>query len=149
MFHTVLIDNRGEIACRVIRTLKRLGIRSVAVYSEADRHSRHVLDAAAAICIVPPPAKQRYLNAEAVLDAALQSGAEAVHPGYGFLSENADFAQACADAGIVFVGPPADGWKSNPASVVIFRSMILNRVRASCPAWPWSPKSPSERFTSE
>src|SRR6188768_3140335 len=94
MFDTVLIANRGEIACRVIRTLKRLGIRSVAVYSEADRHSKHVLEADTAICIGPPPAKQSYLNAEAVLEAARRSGAQAVHPGYGFLSENTRFAEA-------------------------------------------------------
>lgn len=105
MFHTVLIANRGEIACRVIRTLKRLGVRSVAVYSEADRHSRHVLDADTAICIGPPPAKQSYLNADAVLAAARQSGAQAVHPGYGFLSENTRFAEAAEAAGIAFVGP--------------------------------------------
>jgi urea carboxylase len=105
MFDTVLIANRGEIACRVIRTLKRLGVRSVAVYSEADRHSRHVLDADAAVCIGPPPAKQSYLNADAVLEAARQSGAQAVHPGYGFLSENTRFAEAAEALGIAFVGP--------------------------------------------
>src|SRR6188768_3158216 len=105
MFDTVLIANRGEIACRVIRTLKRLGIRSVAVYSEADRHSKHVLEADTAICIGPPPAKQSYLNAEAVLEAARRSGAQAVHPGYGFLSENTRFAEAAEALGIAFVGP--------------------------------------------
>jgi urea carboxylase len=108
MFDTVLIANRGEIACRVIRTLKRLGIRSVAVYSEADRHSKHVLDADIAICIGPPPAKQSYLNADAVLEAARQSGAQAVHPGYGFLSENTRFAEAAEAAGIAFVGPTSE-----------------------------------------
>jgi urea carboxylase len=105
MFDTVLIANRGEIACRVIRTLKRLGIRSVAVYSEADRHSKHVLDADVAICVGPPAAKQSYLNAEAVLEAARTSGAQAVHPGYGFLSENTRFAEAAEAAGIAFIGP--------------------------------------------
>jgi urea carboxylase len=108
MFDTVLIANRGEIACRVIRTLKRLGIRSVAVYSEADRHSRHVLDADQAICVGPAPAKQSYLNAEAVLDAARRSGAKAVHPGYGFLSENTRFAEAAEAAGIAFIGPTSE-----------------------------------------
>jgi len=108
MFHTVLIANRGEIACRVIRTLKRLGVRSVAVYSEADRHSKHVLEADTAVCIGPPAAKQSYLNADAVLEAARQSGAQAVHPGYGFLSENTRFAEAAEAAGIAFVGPTSE-----------------------------------------
>jgi urea carboxylase len=108
MFKTVLIANRGEIACRVIHTLKKLGVRSVAVYSEADRHSRHVLDADTAICIGPAAAKQSYLNADAVLQAALQSGAEAIHPGYGFLSENTQFAEAAEAAGIAFIGPSSE-----------------------------------------
>src|SRR3954469_13656307 len=108
MFDTVLIANRGEIACRVIRTLKRLGIRSVAVYSEADRHSRHVLDADLAVCVGPAAAKQSYLNADAVLAAARQTGAQAVHPGYGFLSENTRFAEAAEAAGIAFVGPTSE-----------------------------------------
>jgi urea carboxylase len=108
MFDTVLIANRGEIACRIIRTLKRLGIRSVAVYSEADRHSKHVLDADVSICVGPAPAKQSYLNAEAVLDAGRQSGAQAVHPGYGFLSENTRFAEAAEAAGIAFIGPTSE-----------------------------------------
>ncbi|HYJ10480.1 MAG TPA: biotin carboxylase N-terminal domain-containing protein, partial [Polyangiaceae bacterium] len=108
MFHTVLIANRGEIACRVIRTLRRLDIRSVAIYSEADRHSRHVLDADAAVCVGPPPAKQSYLNVQAVLDAARASGAQAVHPGYGFLSENTRFAEAAEAAGIIFIGPTCE-----------------------------------------
>jgi urea carboxylase len=105
MFQTVLIANRGEIACRVIRTLKRLGIRSVAVYSEADRHARHVLDADVAVCVGPAPAKQSYLDARAVLEAARRTGAEAVHPGYGFLSENTQFAEAAEAHGIAFIGP--------------------------------------------
>ncbi len=105
MFDTVLIANRGEIACRITRTLKRLGIRSVAVYSEADRHSRHVLAADASVCIGEAPAKQSYLNAEAVLAAARATGAQAIHPGYGFLSENAGFAEAAEAAGIAFIGP--------------------------------------------
>jgi urea carboxylase len=108
MFKSVLIANRGEIACRVIRTLKRLGVRSVAIYSEADRHSRHVLDADTALCVGPAAAKQSYLDAEAVLRAAQQSGAEAVHPGYGFLSENTSFAEAAEGAGIAFVGPTSE-----------------------------------------
>ncbi len=106
MFHTLLIANRGEIACRVIRTARRMGIRTVAVYSEADAGAQHVLLADAAYPIGPAPARDSYLNAGRILDAAQQSGAQAVHPGYGFLSENAEFAEACAAAGVTFIGPP-------------------------------------------
>ncbi len=105
MFESVLIANRGEIACRVIRTLRRLGVRSIAVYSEADRNSRHVLEADRAVCIGPPPARDSYLNAGAVLDAARVTGAQAIHPGYGFLSENTDFAEAAERLGMRFIGP--------------------------------------------
>ncbi|WP_079417784.1 urea carboxylase [Thiomonas intermedia] len=105
MFDTVLIANRGAIACRIIRTLRRMGVRSVAVYSEADRDSAHVLLADTAVCIGPAPAAQSYLRADAILDAARQTGAQAVHPGYGFLSENPDFAEACEAGGIAFLGP--------------------------------------------
>ena len=107
MFRKVLIANRGAIACRIIRTLDRMGIASVAVYSEADRHSMHVMQAGEAVAIGPSPAAESYLKFNAILDAAKRTGAEAIHPGYGFLSENPDFADACEKAGIVFIGPKA------------------------------------------
>jgi acetyl-CoA carboxylase biotin carboxylase subunit len=106
MFRSLLIANRGEIARRVMRTAQRLGLRTVAVYSDADEHALHVAMADEAVRIGPPPARESYLKAPAILAAAKQTGAEAIHPGYGFLSENAEFAEACATAGIVFVGPP-------------------------------------------
>jgi 3-methylcrotonyl-CoA carboxylase alpha subunit len=105
VFAKLLIANRGEIACRVIATARRLGIRTVAVYSDADRDARHVMVACEARRIGPPAARESYLNSEAILAAAMASGAEAIHPGYGFLSENEAFARACKQAGIVFVGP--------------------------------------------
>jgi 3-methylcrotonyl-CoA carboxylase alpha subunit len=106
MFDKILIANRGEIACRVIKTARRLGIRTVAVYSEADAKARHVDLADEAYPIGPSPARQSYLVVENIIEAAKRSGAQAIHPGYGFLSENAGFAEACAEAGIVFIGPP-------------------------------------------
>ncbi|HTX48160.1 MAG TPA: biotin carboxylase N-terminal domain-containing protein [Caulobacteraceae bacterium] len=106
MIGSLLIANRGEIARRIIRTARRLGVRTVAVYSEADAGAPHVREADAAMLIGPPPARESYLRGEAILNAARQTGAEAIHPGYGFLSENADFAEAVTSAGLVWVGPP-------------------------------------------
>ncbi|HZP88021.1 MAG TPA: acetyl-CoA carboxylase biotin carboxylase subunit, partial [Burkholderiales bacterium] len=108
MFDKILIANRGEIAVRVARTCKRMGVRTVAVYSDADASAMHVAACDEAYRIGAPPARESYLNGARVIEIALRSGAQAIHPGYGFLSENADFAQACTDAGLRFIGPPAE-----------------------------------------
>src|SRR5687768_7259779 len=105
MFDKVLIANRGAIACRIIRTLRRMGVSPVAVYSDADRHAAHVAQADAAVRLGPPAAVESYLQQDAIIDAARRTGAQAIHPGYGFLSENAGFVEACERAGIVFLGP--------------------------------------------
>src|SRR4051812_28801787 len=108
MMKSLLIANRGEIACRVIRTARRLGIRTVAVYSDADAKALHVRMADEAVHIGPSPARESYLRGDKIIEAAKETGAEAIHPGYGFLSENADFAQAVIDAGLIWVGPKPD-----------------------------------------
>jgi 3-methylcrotonyl-CoA carboxylase alpha subunit len=108
MFTKILIANRGEIACRVINTCRKLGIRTVAVYSEADAGARHVRMADEAWCVGPAPSRESYLRSDKILEVAKASGAQAVHPGYGFLSENEGFANACAQVGIVFIGPPVE-----------------------------------------
>ena len=105
MFSKVLIANRGEIACRVIATCRRLGIATVAVYSQADAAARHVRLADEAVCVGPAAARDSYLRIPAIIQAALQRGAQAIHPGYGFLSENPQFAQDCQAAGLTFIGP--------------------------------------------
>ena len=108
MFSKILIANRGEIACRIMRTAQQLGVSTVAVYSDADRDALHVKMADEAIHIGPSPARESYLVAEKILAAAKKTGAEAIHPGYGFLSENAEFAAACAQQGMVFIGPSTE-----------------------------------------
>ena len=112
MFEKILIANRGEIACRVARAARALGVKTVAVYSDADAKALHVQACDEAVRLGPAPARESYLDAARVLAAAKQTGAQAIHPGYGFLSEQADFAQACADAGIVFVGPPPSAMRA-------------------------------------
>ena len=124
MFKRILIANRGEIACRIIRTARRMGIATVAVYSEADRDALHVEMADTAVAIGPPPAAQSYLSIEAIVAACRKSGAEAVHPGYGFLSEREAFPVALAEAGIVFIGP-------NPAAIAAMGDKIESKKVAA------------------
>ena len=127
-YQTVLVANRGEIAVRVMHTCRLLGITSVAVYSEADAEARHVREADVAVCIGPAEATKSYLNIEAIIDAARRTGAEAIHPGYGFLSENAVFARACEDAGIDFVGPSADVLEGSGDKLVVKRRVAAAGV---------------------
>src|ERR1700734_2046195 len=124
MFKRILIANRGEIACRIIKTARRMGIATVAVYSEADRNALHVEMADAAVLIGPPPAAQSYLVIDKIVTACKESGAEAVHPGYGFLSERAAFAEALAKAGIIFVGP-------NPKAIAAMGDKIESKKAAA------------------
>src|SRR5512134_2672403 len=106
MLQSLLIANRGEIACRIIRTAREMGIRTVAVYSDADRDALHVQSADEAVRLGPAPAAESYLNIDALMNAAHRTGIDAIHPGYGFLSQNAAFAAACSENGVTFIGPP-------------------------------------------
>jgi 3-methylcrotonyl-CoA carboxylase alpha subunit len=129
---SLLVANRGEIACRIFRTARQLGIRTVAVYSDADAHARHVREADEAVWIGPPPARDSYLDAARILAAARERAVEAIHPGYGFLAENAAFAAACTAAGFTFVGPPA-------ASIAAMGSKILAKTRMRAAGVPLLP----------
>lgn len=143
LFDRVLIANRGEIAVRIIRTLRRLGITSVAVHTASDAGARHVLEADLSHQV------PKYLDIEAIVDAALASGAQAVHPGYGFLAENAAFARRCAQAGLVFVGPPPEAVDAM-GDKIRAKATVSAAGCPSCPAGPnpetrWSPGASSPR----
>ena len=135
MFERVLIANRGEIAVRVIRACQELGVRAIAVYSDVDRDALHVRLADEAYCIGPAPARESYLNIEAILRVAREHGAQAIHPGYGFLSENAEFAAACDAAGVVFIGPPAEAIRTMGSKTAAKRA-VEERGVPTVPGYP-------------
>ena len=136
MFKKILIANRGEIALRIVRACKQMGILSVAVYSEADKDTLAVRLADQSICIGPAPAPKSYLNQEAIISAALISGAEAIHPGYGFLAENTAFSEAVTEAGLVFIGPTAKNIRQMGDKVEAKHQMLLAGVPGSEGALP-------------
>ena len=144
MFQKILIANRGEIACRVIRTAHRLGIRCVAVYSDADRDALHVALADEAYRLGPAPVAESYLRGERIIAIAQAAGAEAIHPGYGFLSENPEFAEACDAAGLVFIGPPAAAIRAMGLKDQAKRLMEAGG-RAGGAGLPWRRPGPGER----
>jgi len=144
MFDKVLIANRGEIALRILRACKQLGIRTVAVYSQADSDLKHVLLADEAVCIGPEPAVKSYLNIPAIISAAEVTDAEAIHPGYGFLAENADFAERVEQSGFVFVGPQAETIRLMGDKISAKRAMR----RAGVPTVPGSDGALPEDFES-
>lgn len=142
MFHKVLIANRGEIALRVIRACRELGLKTVAVYSQADANSLHVRFADEAVCIGPPPSRESYLNIPRIIGAAEVTGADAIHPGYGFLAENAQFAEICQDSGITFIGP-------SPEAIRVMGDKALARKRMAEAGVPVLPGSEEELSTED
>ena len=147
MITSLLIANRGEIACRIIRTARAMGVRTVAVYSDADAKALHVRQADEAVHIGPSPARESYLVGEKIIAAAKQTGAEAIHPGYGFLSENADFAQAVIDAGLIWVGPKPDSIRAMGLKDAAKERMIAADVPVT-PGYLGADQSP-ERLAAE
>lgn len=133
MFKKILIANRGEIACRVIRTARKLGIATVAIYSDADKDALHVEMADEAVHVGPAPSAQSYLNIDTIIKAALATGAEAIHPGYGFLSENAGFVDAVEAAGLIFIGPSAKAIRAMGLKDAA-KTLMEKRACLSCPA---------------
>jgi 3-methylcrotonyl-CoA carboxylase alpha subunit len=147
MIESLLIANRGEIACRIIRTARAMGVRTVAVYSDADAKALHVRQADEAVHIGPSPARESYLVGEKIIAAALATGAEAIHPGYGFLSENADFAQSVIDAGLIWVGPNPDSIRAMGLKDAAKERMIAAGVPVT-PGYLGADQSP-ERLAAE
>src|SRR5688500_18146993 len=143
MFKKVLVANRGEIALRVIRACKELGIQTVAVYSEADRESLHVRFADDDVCIGPPPARESYLHIPRIIAAAEITGADAIHPGYGFLAENAEFAETCAASNIAFIGPTAEQIRTMGDKAAA-RSAMMEVGVPVIPGTPGSVEEPDE-----
>ena len=145
MFRKILIANRGEIACRVIRTARRMGIATVAVYSDADADALHVREADEAVLIGPAPSAESYLRIDRIVEACRKTGAEAVHPGYGFLSERPAFAEALAEAGIVFIGPTPDGDRRDGRQDRVEEARRRRPASRPCPAISASSRTPSRR----